>query len=124
MHSDTYPSSTEIFDGIPNRDGQVDLFIDWFKGIQSFADKAIDLLVQEMGILEIEREELFPEFHEYLDDSLGLSANLILQPNTSEVDVSRVYSVDMYVIGGIAIGFFVWIIYTAVKISRWKEQHG
>ena len=114
----------ETFFDIPGENEPVATFTEWYLGTQDSAEKAIIQLESEKLILEADRDEILPDFHQYLDDSLGLSANLVLLPNTSETGVRQIYSTGQYTIGGSLLGLFSWIILTAVRISSRKENHG
>ena len=124
LHIDTASFSMDQFFDIPLEDESVDTFILWFIDKKTSAEKAIVQLNSEKLILEAEKDEILPEFHQYLEDSLGLSANLVLLPNTSETEVMKIYSTDRFTIGGCVLGFFAWILFTAVRISSRKENHG
>jgi len=124
LHSGTASFSLDTFFDIPQNNETINVFIQWFTDKQLLADKAVDILKTEQSILEEERSEILPEFHKYLDDSLGLSANLILHPDTSETDVKQIYSSDRFAIGGSLLGLLAWVVFTAVRISSRKEDHG
>ena len=124
LQIDTASFSMDQFFDIPSEDESVDTFILWFTDKKTSAEKAIVQLNSEKLILEAEKDEILPEFHQYLEDSLGLSANLVLLPNTSETEVMKIYSTDRFTIGGCVLGFFAWILFTAVRISSRKENHG
>jgi len=124
LQVETASFSMDPFIDIPQEDEPIDTFILWFTDKQTLAEKAIVQLESEKKILEDERDEILPEFHQYLEDSLGLSANLVLLPNTSETNVRRIYSTDRFTIGGSLLGLFVWISFTGVRISSRKENHG
>lgn len=121
---DTASFSLDRFFDIPTDDSSVDTYIQWFNEIQSAADNAVIQLEDERMILVADRDERLPVFHKYLTDSLGLSANLVLLPNTSETEVSQIYSTGNFTIGGSVLGLSAWIIFVAVKIGSRKENHG
>ena len=114
----------ETFLDIPGENEPVETFTDWFIGIQDSAEKAVAQLESEKIILEADRDKILPDYHQYLEDSLGLSANLVLLPNTSETEVRQIYSTGQYTIGGSLLGLFAWITLTAVRISSRKDNHG
>jgi len=114
----------DMFLDIPQENDPVDTFAQWFLEIQDSADKAVIEIESEKLILEADRDELLPEYHQYLEDSLGLSANIVLRPNTSITDVRQIYSTGQYTIGGSLLGLLAWIIFTAVRISSRKDSHG
>lgn len=124
LHIETASFPLETFFNIPGESEPVETFTEWFLGIQESADNAIVQLESEKLILEKDRDEILPDFHQYLDDSLGLSANLVLLPNTTETEVRQIYSTGQYTIGGGLLGLFAWITLTAVRISSRKDSHG
>ena len=85
---------------------------------------AVDQFNQQIDILKADRDELLPAFHQYLDDSLGLSANVVLLANTSTPEFEKEYTTEGFVLGGSFIGLMAWLIYFAVGISTRKEDHG
>lgn len=109
---------------IPGGDEKINVFVNWISGIQSSLSTSIDQSNQQIAILKEDRDVLLPEFHQYLEDSLGLSANVVLQPETSEPEVQKVYSTEGYTLGGSFIGLMAWFVYFAVGVSTRKEDHG
>ncbi len=73
----------------PQPTDPVSLYIIWLENANILAEQDLQESLDQLSILEEDREKVLPEYHEALDDSLGLSANLVLQPLSSEVEVSQ-----------------------------------
>lgn len=124
LQIETASFSLDAFFDIPAGNESVAAFIAWFTDKENIAENAVEQLTNEKLILEEERDQKLPEFYQYLDDSLGLSANLVLLPNNSDIDVRQIYSTGRFAVGGSLLGFLTWIIFTFVRISSGKEDHG
>ncbi len=138
LDSETYTGLTDRFQSrlddvnqvsgssytIPGPDSEVIVFKEWLAELEITMEKLISELGEDLTTLREQRNEQLPTFYEYLDDSLGLSANVVLQPETSGPQVHKVYSSESYTIGGGLIGFLAWLIYIAVGIGSRKEDHG
>ena len=102
---------------LPQPTDPVSLYIIWLEKVNIHAEKDLQESLVQLSILEEDREKVLPEYHEALDDSLGLSANLVLQPLSSEVEVSQTRATGESVLGGGILGLLAWFILAIVKIS-------
>lgn len=109
---------------IPGQGDSIKDISEWISQNQSLLGISVDRYTEEMNIIKAERDQLLPEFHNYLDDTLGISANVVLMPETSAPEVYKEYSSQSYTLGGGFIGLMAWLIYLAVGISTRKEDHG
>ena len=68
-------------------------------------------------ILIQERNEILPNYHQALDDSLGLSANIVLQKNSSSPILSIPRSKGTNTISGASFGLVFWLIFAVIRIK-------
>ncbi len=80
------------------------------------SQKQYELLIQE-------RNEILPEYYQALDDSLGLSANIVLEKNTSMPIVSNPRSTGKTTISGAGFGLIVWLLFAVIRIKGQKNGH-
>jgi len=101
----------------PQPTDPVSLYIIWLENANILAEQDLQESLDQLSILKEDREMVLPEYHEALNDSLGLTANLVLQPLSSEVDVSLTRATGEVVLGGGILGLLAWFILAIVKIS-------
>jgi len=75
----------------------------------------------ELSVLTAKREEILEEYHQAQDDSLGLSANLYLEPSTGHSQCERVRSTGTVTLASGAIGFLAWVLVAFLR-ARKKED--
>ena len=92
-------------------------YVIWLEDANILAEQDLQESLDQLSILEEDREKVLPEYHEALDDSLGLSANLVLQPLSSDVEVSQTRATGESVLGGGILGLLAWFIIAIVNIS-------
>jgi len=92
-------------------------YVIWLENANILAEQDLQESLDQLSILEEDREKVLPEYHESLDDSLGLSANLILQPLSSNVEVNQTRATGESVLGGGILGLLAWFIIAIVNIS-------
>jgi len=118
----TENSSWQVpLDKFPQPDQAATFYIQWLGEVQSTANIALQETQKEMDILQSDRDEILPDYHQSLDDSLGLSANLVLLPNTSVTTISPVRSTDTLTLGGGFLGLIVWFLFIVVRIRNAGE---
>ena len=110
--------SLDSLNGTPESDHNAEFIIHWFNNVDSLLILKSEQIENELNILNSDREKLLPEYHEFLQDSLGLSANIVLLPNTSGVEVNQVYTLDTFVLGGSFLGLMMWLIYSVLRIRK------
>ncbi|MBS1248632.1 MAG: hypothetical protein MAG431_00190 [Chloroflexi bacterium] len=71
---------------------------------------ALEDAQEELALLTTKREEILDEYHQAQDDSLGLSANLYLEPSSSLSQEGRVRSTGTVTLVAGGIGFLVWVL--------------
>jgi hypothetical protein len=108
-------------DDFPQSNQPVESYINWLDDSQSMAKIALDETLSTITVLEEEREELLPAYHQSLNDSLGLSANLVLLPNTSDIAVSSVQSTDTLTLGGAFLGLLGWMLFAVIRIGKTRK---
>jgi len=113
-----------ILEGFPERSQPAGTVLSWLEICTKRGLIALDEVESQLRILEKDRQVLLPAYHEYLDASLGLSANLVLQPNSSLTDIYRAYQSDTYLLGGAFLGLLAWLLYAVSRISGIRERHG
>lgn len=114
----------DLVNALPAEDQPTSAFLAWLDHSAGLCDAAVSEIEAQLAVLNTEREDLLPDYHEYLTDSLGLSANLVLLPNTSVTEVSRVYNSTSYALGGAFLGILAWLILTVVRIRGIGEKYG
>ena len=69
----------------------------------------------------LERDEILPEYHQALEDSLGLSANLVLEKNSSKPEVIQLRSQSTNAIAGAGFGLLGWLVFAVLRITGKKD---
>ena len=119
----TENSSWQVpLDNFPQPEQAVTSYLLWLGEVQSTAKTALQEVQIEMDILQSDRDEILPDYHQSLDDSLGLSANLVLLPNTSVTTINLVRSTDMLTLGGAFLGLMGWFLFIVVRIRNAEEK--
>ena len=113
-----------ILEGFPESGQSAGNFLSWLEDSAGRSTVALDEIEGQMAVLDEERESLLPSYHEYLDASLGLSANLVLRPNSAETNVFRAYHSDTFILGGAFLGLLAWLLFAFSRIRGIKEKHG
>lgn len=110
----------QLLSGMPAEDQTNQVFIDYFNGLAAAVESARGDLERQMAVLQQEKEQILPEYHQMLEGSLGLSPNLVLRADTSTTWVSQVHSTADFTLGGAFLGLAAWaiIIVARIKISR------
>lgn len=99
-------------------------YLTWLRGVVSTAQTALNEIQPALDILQSEREDILPDYHQALEDSIGLSANIVLQPNTSEVTVRPVRQTDILTLGGAFLGLVAWITFAVFRIRNSRKENG
>ena len=102
----------------PDQNGQVSTYLDWLENSLKFADEDLATSLMVLEDLENERALVLPAYHQSLDDSLGLSANLVLEPINSGVEVDQVRLIGTVVLGGAILGLIFWLVITVVQLGK------
>jgi len=102
----------------PRLEDPVSEYLIWLDNASILAEQDLQVSQEQLDILEADREEVLPEYYQALDDSLGLSANLVLQPLSSKVSVSQIRSSGEVVLGGGILGLLAWFIFAVIKIRK------
>ena len=102
----------------PDQNGQVSTYLDWLENSIKFADEDLATSLMVLEDLENERALVLPAYHQSLDDSLGLSANLVLEPINAGVEVDQVRSIGTVVLGGAILGLIFWLVITVVQLGK------
>jgi len=105
----------------PTNDRVVESFRSWLENTQLDAQAVLKESTKQSELLVQERNEILPEYHEALDDSLGLSANIVLAKNSSRPEVSQLRSPSTNAIAGAGFGLLIWIIFAVVRITGKKD---
>lgn len=90
----------------------------WLENAEILARQELRASQSQLEILEEDREKVLPDYHQSLEDSLGLSANLVLQPISSEVEVTQTRATGEIVLGGGILGLLAWLISAIFMISK------
>jgi len=108
----------------PQADHPAVEYIVWLNAARD--DATANLLITQsiLEALETEREDVLPDYYQSLDDSLGLSANLVLKPLNSDVQVSQVRSLGNLIVGGTIIGILTWLVMVVFQISTRGKENG
>jgi hypothetical protein len=109
-------------DDFPEQNQKSQEYLTWLRGAVSTADTALDEIQPALELLQSEREDILPDYHEALEDSLGLSANIVLLPNTSEITVSPVRQTDALTLGGAFLGLTAWVAFAVFRIKGSGED--
>jgi len=102
----------------PQPEDPIPGYMIWLEKANIAAEQDLKESLVQLSILEDEREKVLPEYHQALDDSLGLSANLVLQPLSSEVNVSQTRAAGEIVLGGGILGLLSWFVFAIIMISK------
>jgi hypothetical protein len=106
----------------PGQGAPASSYLTWLENARLQAAIAGDTIQLQLNELAEERERLLPDYHQSLDESLGLSANLVLQENSSTAEVSRVREPGVVTLAGAALGFLSWLIFTFLGIRGAHED--
>ena len=107
----------------PNPQDPAADYLQWLENALIYAEEDYQVSQVKLSILEEERELVLPDYHKALVDSLGLSANLVLEPLSSEIEISRFRSTGEMTIGGGIAGLLAWLILAVMKISQSKKSN-
>ncbi len=107
----------------PNPQDPAADYLTWLHNALIYADEDYQVSQVKLSILEEDRELVLPDYHEALVDSLGLSANLVLEPLSSEIEISRFRSTGEMTIGGGIIGLLAWLILAVIKINQSEKSN-
>lgn len=103
-------------DNLPSPDQTAASYQSWLDSTQLLANAVLAKTQTQKDLLENEREEILPLYHAALEDSLGLSANLVLQPNTSDPSVNQVRSTGIVTLGSGILGLLIWFLVAVFQI--------
>lgn len=98
-------------------------YLSWLKDVQSTAAIELEESQSQITCLNNIREQVLPQYHEALDDSLGLSANLVLQPNSSLTAVDQARSTGAATLGGGILGLFAWLLVVIFRIKGSRVEN-
>jgi len=107
----------------PEPDQGVAAYLNWLKITQLSASASLLESHSRLLVLEIERAEIIPSYQEEIENSLGLSANLILQPNSSVPVIRQVRSTDVLTLGGGFLGLLTWFLVAVFRVKGSMEDH-
>ncbi|MCK4800557.1 MAG: hypothetical protein KAS84_01090 [Anaerolineales bacterium] len=110
-------------DNLPLSDQTAANYQSWLGSAQLLANAVSSKTLTQVELLENERAEILPQYHAALEDSLGLSANLVLQPNTSAPSVHQVRSTGIVTLGSGILGLLTWILLAAFRIKGRRIGH-
>jgi len=100
----------------PQPDQSVSSYETWLSDAQVKAAAELKETQKQYDLLIKERENILPQYHQALEDSLGLSANIVLQENSSSPDVSQVRTTGTNSFVGAILGLLAWMILAVVRI--------
>ena len=98
-------------------------YLPWLSSARLVAQKDLEESEPQLALLMDERNKVLPEYHELLEDSLGLSANIVLEPNISQPAVEKIRSSGTMTLGGGILGIMIWLIYTFLKIEHNRKTY-
>jgi len=107
----------------PDKNEAVSAYLPWLSSAQLVAQVDMEESASVLPLLLTEKEKILPAYHQLLQDSLGLSANIVLEPNISLSAVERVRSPGEMTIAGGILGIMVWLIYTFIKIDNNRKNN-
>ncbi len=111
-------------DRFPGEDQPASLYLTWLAEQQESALLTAESLSIQKTNLRDQQQEKLKQYHQALEDSIGLSANLVLLPNDSPVSVSRVRSAGELTLGGSLLGFLVWMIVLLFRVGGKGDSDG
>jgi hypothetical protein len=94
----------------------------WLEETSRQAVIVLNEIEQQLAILEQERNEILPEYHNMLDDSLGLSANVVLRENSAVPVVNQVRDRGTTALAGAGIGLISWLVFTVIRFRGQLEN--
>ena len=107
----------------PRLEDPASFYSTWLGGAQVIARVDLAESLAQQILLELKRDKILPDYHQALDDSLGLSVNLVLHPNTSSIEVGRVRDPGLMTLGGGILGLLVWFILSLIRIEYQREKN-
>lgn len=107
---------------LPDMEQSVSDIILWLKDEISTTNSSLVLYDDNIQELEDQRNEVIDIYHQALEDSLGLSANLVLEPTIQEPELKIVRSVGQTTLGGGVLGLLSWIGLLFVRIQNVGEE--
>lgn len=100
----------------PINNNSIEDWISWISESQLLVLDKIRSNERYIESLDSEREEFLIDYHKALENSLGLSPNLILEPNISPVDVQIIRPRGMVTFSGGLFGLIVFLIFFLFNI--------
>jgi hypothetical protein len=108
--------------GFPGENQSVADYAVWLQTALTGSSIALEEISNQYDLLIEEREEILPDYYQALDDALGLSANIVLESNTSIPSVGQSRNVGSNVIGGAFLGLMAWLVFAIVRIRGQNDE--
>ncbi len=105
----------------PTNEQTVEFYQSWIDGARLDAQTVMTESTMQSDLLILERDEILPEYHQALDDSLGLSANIVLEKNSSKPEVTQLRSPSTNAIAGAGFGLLGWLVFAVLRITGKKD---
>jgi hypothetical protein len=103
--------------GFPDEGGKPAGYKAWLEQLQVPAGEVLEESQRQYQLMLDDREEILPDYHQALDDSLGLSANIVLLENTSEPQVDQVRHPGNTALFGGLLGLLLWMVIAVVRVQ-------
>lgn len=94
----------------------------WLKDNQAAASIALEEAQKQYDLLIEDREDILPDYHQALDDSLGLSANVVLVKNDAQPMISIPRTLGTNTFSGMGFGLIVWLIYIVIRVKGREDE--
>lgn len=101
----------------PTKDQEVDFYQVWLEDARLDAQTMMTESSNQSEKFILERNEILPIYHEALEDSLGLSANIVLEKNSSKPEVTQLRSPSTNAIAGIGFGLLAYVVIAVIRIT-------
>ena len=108
--------------GYPGAGEPANEYAAWLALASQNAQVALEELELQLDILARYREEILPEYHQSLDDSLGLSANIVLRENSATPVVEQIRHPGTSSLAGTGLGLLAWLIFVVIKFRGPRED--
>ena len=105
------PAWLPLLDSFPSISDPASKYTAWLCQYLAAIDQEISLLQSQAGEMEAQNQELNRQYRQALDKSLGISANLVVQPIAnleSEPSVNAVRPASLLMLVGGALGLIAW----------------
>jgi hypothetical protein len=117
-HSGDISSGIIALEDFPDEGQTVRDYLDWFTASLSGMENRIAILEEKQSDLEVERSAKLELYHQALENSLGISANVVLEPLINDTLVEVVRNPGLTALAGLTAGLIFWFVITFYRVAQ------